>query len=292
MVEQAAQAIDDSKAEAKPTTKPSAVMLRIVTPVELAEYLLALVIRNARPCIPDFDAQISAALATADQNTPAGGVPDRVGGEIEKDLLQEHEVTANPCVRWNDSKIQSGLLCGAGKGRPKPIKQPRHGKLGNVRSQRAGIEPGNVEQRLEQLVHHGDRGIDALDDPLPLGGGRCGTKLRDEQPQGMQRLPQIVARRREETGFCGVGELELMGPFFDLAFKRRVRILELRCHAVELIAQRLQFVARSYADPLVEAAPSDAHGPIMQGADRYHHSTCEIEARECRQYERCSEQRR
>src|SRR5258708_2750221 len=262
MVEQAAQAIDDCKAEAKPTTKPSAVMLSIVTPVELAEYLLALVIRNARPCIPDFDAQISAALATADQNTPAGGVPDRVGGEIEKDLLQEHEVSANPCVRWNDSKIQSGLLCGAGKGRPKPIKQPRHGKLGNVRRQRAGIEPGNVEQRLEQLVHHGDRGIDALDDPLPLGGGRCGAKLRNEQPQGMQRLPQIVARGREETGFCGIGELELTGPLLDLAFERCVGILELRRHAIELLAKRLHFVPGPYADPLVKVAPADARGAI------------------------------
>ena len=104
MMEQGAQAIDDGKAEAKPATKPSAVMLRIATAVELAEYLLTLVIRNAGPCIPDFNAQISAAPANADQNTSAGDVPDRIGHQIEKDLFEEQEVTANPCVSWNDPK--------------------------------------------------------------------------------------------------------------------------------------------------------------------------------------------
>src|SRR5207245_821661 len=75
MTEQATQAIDDGKAEAKPATKPSPLMLPIVDPVELAEYLLALVIRNAGPRVPDFDAQIPAALASADQHTAARGVP-------------------------------------------------------------------------------------------------------------------------------------------------------------------------------------------------------------------------
>src|SRR6266436_7228435 len=188
MTEQATQAIDDGEAEAKPTTKPSAVMLLIAKPIELAEYHLALIIRNAWPRIPDFDAQISAAFATADQNASAGNVPHRVGHQIEKDLLQKHEVTAHPRVIWNDAKVQSGLLCGPGEGRLDPIEQLGHRKFGNARRQRAGIKPGNIEQRLEQLVHHSDRSIDVLDEPLPLGGGHCGAKLRDEQPQGMQRL--------------------------------------------------------------------------------------------------------
>jgi hypothetical protein len=71
-MEQPTRAIHDRQAEAKPAARPPPVMLWIVTPVELAEYLLALIIRNARPCIPDFDPQISAALASADQNTTAG----------------------------------------------------------------------------------------------------------------------------------------------------------------------------------------------------------------------------
>src|SRR6266404_1107634 len=220
MTEQATHAIDDCKAEAKPTAKPSPVMLRIVTPVELAKYLFTLVFRNAGPGIPDFDPQISATLATADQNTPADDVPDCIGHQIEKNLLQEHEVTANPFVSWNDSKVQAGVLCGAGEGRLDPLEQPCHRKFGDVRRQPARIEPGNIEERFEQLVHHGNCSVDALDDPLLLGGGRCGAKLRNEQPQGMQRLAQVVARRREEAGFCGIGELELMGPLLDLAFKR------------------------------------------------------------------------
>src|SRR5260370_36433143 len=83
-----------------------------------------------------------------------------------------------------------------------------------------------------------------------------------------------------------------MGPLLDLAFKRRTGILELRRPAIELLGERFQFIAGFYADPLVEVASADARGAVMQCADRYRHSTREIEARECGQYQRRSEQRR
>src|SRR5258708_3863974 len=107
----------------------------------------------------------------------------------------------------------------------------------------------------------------------------------------MQGLPQVVTRNRQKTGFGEVREVELMGPLLDLAFERCIRILELPSHAVELIAQRLQFIAGVNADPLVEIAAADADGTIAQCADRYDHSTREIEAGECRQYESRDEQR-
>src|SRR5215468_11121536 len=141
MMEQATQAIDDGKAEAESTAKPSAILLRIITPVELAEYLLALVDRNAGPGIPDFDPQIRAPRASADQNAPVGDVADRVRRQIEKNLLQEHEIAANPRVSWNDAKLQTGVLRGTGEGRVDPFEQSCHRKFGNIRRQRAGVEP-------------------------------------------------------------------------------------------------------------------------------------------------------
>src|SRR5262249_23737892 len=159
-------------AEAKPAAKPSPIMLRVAASVELAEDLFALIVRNSGPRIPDFDPQISAAVAATDQNAAAGNVPDRVGHQIEKDLLKEHEVTASPCVSWDDAEVQAGILGGAGEGRLDPFEQSCHGEFGDVRRQRAGVEPGNVQKRFEQLVHHCGRSIDALDESLPLGGGR------------------------------------------------------------------------------------------------------------------------
>src|SRR5215470_15684376 len=139
MSEQAAQAIDDGEAEAEATAKPPTVALRIVKPVELAEYLLALIVWNAGPCIPNFDAQIWATLTAADQDTSTGDVSDRIGNQIEKDLLQEHEVTANPRLCWNDSKVQFDLLGDPCEGRLDPLEQSGDRKFGDARRQRAGI---------------------------------------------------------------------------------------------------------------------------------------------------------
>jgi len=62
MTEQSARAVDNREAEAK----SFAVMLRVAEPIKLAEYLLALILRNSRPRIPDFDAQLFTPFAAAD----------------------------------------------------------------------------------------------------------------------------------------------------------------------------------------------------------------------------------
>jgi len=51
----------------------------------------------------------------------------------------------------------------------------------------------------------------------------------------MQRLAQIVARRRQEARLGEVGELELVGTLdHTLPSERRIGILQARAHAVEI----------------------------------------------------------
>ena len=107
---------------------------------------------------------------------------------------------------------------------------------------RAGIELGDVEQRAEQLVHGGERLLDAADDLTALSGAQLAVQLRDEEAQSMERLTQIVAGRSNEARLGLVGGFELAGALFDFAFQTGVGFLQPGGHGVELIAQRLEFV--------------------------------------------------
>src|SRR5215510_3581115 len=91
MAEQAAQALDDGKAEAEPAV---AVFAR--EPVELAEDVAPLVFRNPRPAIADLDAKLIASPATADNDPARGRVAHRVGDEVEHDALEQDEVAPDP----------------------------------------------------------------------------------------------------------------------------------------------------------------------------------------------------
>src|SRR5258707_12989766 len=105
MTEESAQAVDDGEAEAK----SFAVMFGIAEPIKLAEYLLALILRNSRPRIPDFDAQLFAPFAAADQNSPLRRIVHRIGHKIEQNLFQKHKVTADPCVTRDNPKVQARI---------------------------------------------------------------------------------------------------------------------------------------------------------------------------------------
>jgi hypothetical protein len=74
-----------------------------------------------------------------------------------------------------------------------------------IGSERPRVELGDVEQRIEQIVHDRDRGIDLRGDPAALHGVGLGAQLRDEQIQGMQGLAQswlAAARKRDFARFA------------------------------------------------------------------------------------------
>ena len=72
-------------------------------------------------------------------------------------------------------------------------------KVFDMRLHHACVEPGDVEQGIEETVHRGDRTADVLDQApclvihcVPLPGA-------DQEPKGVDRLAQIVARGGEEA---------------------------------------------------------------------------------------------
>ena len=137
-------------------------------------------------------------------------------------------------------------------------------KCRKVRCEHVGVELGDVQQGVEQFIHRGHGSIDARDDVRAFDGIHVAVELSDEQPQRMQRLSQIVAGRCEKSGFGEVGELQLMCAFVDLALECRVGLLQLRSHAVELIAQRFELVAGRNRDAMTERAGADAGGARLQ----------------------------
>ena len=96
------------------------------------------------------------------------------------------------------------------------------------------------------------------DEPVALGLIRLRAQLRDEQVQGVQRLAQIVACRREEARLRQVGDLQLVRALLDLAFERRIGALQLGRHVVELFAELLQLVSRLDRDAVIERSGTDA----------------------------------
>ena len=151
---------------------------------------------------------------------------------------------------------------------------------------RAGIELGDVEQRAEQLVHRGERFFDAADNLTALGGAQLALQLRDEEAQSMERLTQIVTGRSNEARLGLIGGFELAGALFDLAFQTGIGFLQPGGHGIELIAERLKFVAGIDRNALPEIAAANTHGAIAQGANRPDHAAGEQQSGENSEHER------
>src|SRR5579871_2699660 len=147
-----------------------------------------------------------------------------------------------------------------------------------LRLHHPGIEPGNVEERVEQLVHARQRSLNADDELLALCSAVASAELRDEQAKRVQRLAQIVRGGRQETRLSLVGEFKLMRALFDFLLKRGVGLLQSLRHAVELPAQRFQFIACIDRNALRKVAAADPRRTSLQRANRNDHPACEEKA--------------
>ena len=128
--------------------------------------------------------------------------------------------------------------------------------------------------------------LDAADELTTLSGTQLAVQLRDEEAQSMERLTQIMAGRSDKARLGLVGGFELAGAFFDFAFQAGVGFLQPSGHGVELIAERLEFVAGVDRNTLCEVAAADAHGAIAQSANWHDHSAGQQQSGENGQHER------
>ncbi len=165
MSEELAQAVDDRESEAEPG---AAIRLPAPELVELAENVPLLILRNAGSAIPYVDAQPIAAVAAADHNTAVRRVPHRVGYQVQHDSFEQNEIAAHPGAARYHPQAQPLLTRGLGKRRFYPLEQTLDGKLGQIRLEHACVEPGHIQERLEQLVHRAHGGVDPRDEPAPF----------------------------------------------------------------------------------------------------------------------------
>src|SRR5262245_4797818 len=96
----------------------------------------------------------------------------------------------------------------------------------------------------------------------------------------MQRLAQVMARSREEARLGEICQLELVCALLDLVLKRSVGSFQLLRHAVELLTQCLQLVARANGDALVKIATTDSRRTPLKCLDGTDHAPREHQSRQ------------
>ncbi len=121
--------------------------------------------------------------------------------------------------------------------------------------QRARVELRDIEQRIEEPVHrrHGLRQV--ADHAFQVAAAGAPLERAREQPDRMQRLAQVVARRGDEARL-GVGRLlrrvalraERPGRRVDPRLQFARACVQPRGHFVEAFLQRAQFAALGHVE--------------------------------------------
>jgi hypothetical protein len=92
-----------------------------------------------------------------------------------------------------------------------------------------------------------------------------------------------LAQHLADCGLLIQGLLQLGGALLDLALQAGVGLAQLRAHAVELVAERLELVAGAHRDLLLKVALADTLRAFLQRADRAHHAAREPHRRQGRE---------
>ncbi len=176
---------------------------------EFVEDRLLLMRRDPDPGIQDLEAHALLFVEAAQAHDAGARIADRVADEILQHLPQEVAVAADDLLAILDDELDT---LGPGLRLERGAHAAEHRadrEIAQVRHDRAGLELAHVEERVHQLRHRRER--------LRLGRERRprprirGQPLQRfvEQIQRLQRLAQVVARRREERALRAVRTIGL-----------------------------------------------------------------------------------
>src|SRR5262245_28520332 len=241
MSKKPAQAVDNRETKSQPSHP---FMARPRQLYELAEDIALLILGNSNAAVPYFDVQQRTVVAAADYDASLVGVANRVRDQIEHDALEQDRIAFDPCTAAHHSEPQPFLACGIGERGLHPPEQLARGNYRGAGLQHFGIELRHVEERVEEIVHCTDSSVDPPDKSLAFSRTLFGPQLRHEQIERVERLPEVMAGCRNETGLVLVCECQLMGSLLNLSLERRIRVLQLLGHIVELIGERRELIAR------------------------------------------------
>ena len=115
------------------------------------------------------------------QQTSAIRIAHRIDDQVAHDTLQEHRIGHNMGV--GQVAAQRKALLGGNRRlfRAKAFQQEPHIARPRIRDHHAGVEPRNIEQRVEQCAHGANSGVDAVDHVVRARPRRFLAQRADEE---------------------------------------------------------------------------------------------------------------
>jgi hypothetical protein len=219
-IEQARDALDDGEAESVAVARAVG---RYADLIELVEDQRDLIRGNSDAGVAHFDAQPRRRPLASQLHRSLLRVFHRVGEQVSQQLGDERGIGMDFDRRTMHGEVQS-----LGGGEPGEVatydlEERRDRKIGERERDRAGLELADVEQRIEQPRHRVYRLLLLREDFEALRILEHAAESAVQQPERLQGLAQIVARRREEPALREVRVLGIatrfhQGLFDALAF--------------------------------------------------------------------------
>ena len=125
-------------------------------------------LRNSFAGIPYFNLHRIPPPAAADQHASDPGVTQGITHQIEQDAFDNVLVAMDPNLRRPDSEFQALLLRQQRKILGHPIQYMAQGKTFDPGSDVLTIQPGNVEDGVEQILQGVYRRLDMRNQPRLL----------------------------------------------------------------------------------------------------------------------------
>ena len=198
VAEQIAQTPDDGQPEAQAAL---AAALRIADLVELVKHMLAFGLGDADAAVDYFEHDMVAAAAAAHHHPAALGIAQGIAYQVAQDALEQHRIGAHIAGAMAHRQAQALFGRFGNEIMAQPRQHPFDRHVVDVRLDHAGVDLGDVEDFVEQLLQRLGRGVDAGHHVHRLGVAHLGGKRGGEQAQRMQRLAQVVAGRGKKAVF-------------------------------------------------------------------------------------------
>ena len=140
-----------------------AIALRISDLVELVENLFPLVLGNADAGVPDFERDLAAPVATANQHSPSCRVAERVGHKIRQNALKQERIAMQYRACRCEAKVKLVFARSRGVQSPQLLEQVGCREMDEIGLDIPCVQFGNVEQFVEQRLERVDRRQDLVD---------------------------------------------------------------------------------------------------------------------------------
>ena len=164
------------------------------------------------PRVPDLNQPVAATFANADQNPAFGRIFKGVVDQIAQHAHQQTTIgiEIHLLERIKKLETQTILPCQRRELGIDGGKQIFDRNRLHIRLQKPGIKLGNIQQGIQQLPKRINRHRQKPQNSLLFFAKVGSIQSIAEQTDGLNRLPQIMARRRQESRFAAIGPLGLL----------------------------------------------------------------------------------